>query len=951
MKSLNVLITILLFCSLALKGFAQQGYVSGKVIDQARNESLIGATVMLNNNPAYAAYTDIDGLFKIAVPAGTYKLTAQYVSYNTKEIEGVVVSSGSTTTINISLESSVSQLKQVVITSTYKKENINSLLMIQKNSVSVQDGISSDLIKRSPDRSSGDVLKRISGTSIQDNKFVIVRGLSDKYNNAMMNGSILPSTEPDRKTFSFDLIPANMLESIVIIKTAQPDLPGDFAGGIIQQNLRDVPEKNFINLSINQSYNSVTTFRSYNKYNTGSTGWLGLNDGTLSLPENFPTRDTLLKSTKTERLEFSKLLTNSWDTSTVNRIPFSQTYSLSLGWSPDKKNQRFGVLFSSNYNQNFRTEQLTRSDFTADATKLFEFDDTYNRTNVNAGGMLRVSYKLNKANKIGFSTSYNINSVFETGVRSGTDFDAGVYQNGISEYTIINQLQNSGVYGEHFFATPKIKITWNGNYNYITRSEPDFRRIYYSKNIIPQSASDTVFKATVPLTGSPSPSSGGRFFSYLEESTRNGGIHISKAFKLGSTENNIKTGYTYTDRTRSFEARVLGYVVHSSSKFNQQENPDSILALPADLIFSADNIRDNGFRLDEITNKSDNYTAGSTNHSTYLMIDNKLNKRIRVIWGARAEFFTQQLNSQYNTGDTISVLTRSGDSTSLPFDFLPSLNFIYSLTEKTNIRLSASKTVSRPEFRELAPFSFFDFLLNTTVQGNPKLRRTNIYNYDVRVEHYPGNGQVIALSGFYKYFDQPVEQIIDDAVSSGGSRARNFANIQNAVNYGVEIEFRKNFDFADKWFKTKYLTNLYAQMNLALINSQIRTDTIQTLGGTRALQGQSPYVLNCGIGYADPDNRFNSTILYNVIGRRIREVGTSGYPDIFEAPRNVIDFQFTGRINKFLSVKVAASDILRQPFRLYQDRNLNGKYDEDGDTLIQQSIIGSNTSISLLFQF
>jgi hypothetical protein len=211
MKSLNVLITILLFCSLALKGFAQQGYVSGKVIDQARNESLIGATVMLNNNPAYAAYTDIDGLFKIAVPAGTYKLTAQYVSYNTKEIEGVVVSSGSTTTINISLESSVSQLKQVVITSTYKKENINSLLMIQKNSVSVQDGISSDLIKRSPDRSSGDVLKRISGTSIQDNKFVIVRGLSDKYNNAMMNGSILPSTEPDRKTFSFDLIPANML--------------------------------------------------------------------------------------------------------------------------------------------------------------------------------------------------------------------------------------------------------------------------------------------------------------------------------------------------------------------------------------------------------------------------------------------------------------------------------------------------------------------------------------------------------------------------------------------------------------------------------------------------------------------------------------------------------------------------------------------------------------------
>jgi TonB-dependent receptor len=951
MKLFITSLTIFSFFLLANSTYAQQGIVSGKVSDQLRNEPLIGATVMLNNNPSLAAFTDIDGLFKIVAPAGNYKLTVQYVSYNTKEINDVIVVADKTTTINVSMESAVSQLKQVVITSTYKKENINSLLMIQKNSISVQDGISSDLIKRSPDRSSSDVLKRISGTSIQDNKFVIVRGLSDKYNNAMLNGSVLPSTEPDRKTFSFDLIPANMLESIVIIKTAQPDLPGDFAGGIIQQNLRDVPDKNFININISEGFNSVTTFRKFNKYNTGKLGWLGLNDGTLSLPDAFPSRDSLLKSSNAKRLEYSKVFTNSWDTSTIKRTPLNQTFSIAIGWTPDKKKQRFGLLFATNYNHNFRTEQLTRSDYTADATRLYEYNDVYNRNNINAGSMIRLTYKINKGNKIGFNSSYNINSVFETGVRGGTDFDAGVYRNGVSEYTIINQLQNNGLYGEHYISEPKIKITWNANYNKIIRDEPDYRRIYYAKNIIPQSQSDTIFKTTVPLTGSPSITSGGRFFSNLIETNKNGGMHIAKAFKLGSTENNIKIGYSYTERQRSFDARVLGYKVHSASKFFQQENPDSILALPVDLIFAPENIRDNGFRIDEITNKSDNYTASSTNHATYLMIDNKLNNKIRFIWGARAEFFTQQLNSQYNTGDSIRVFSKSGDSTKIPFDLLPSLNFIYSITEKTNLRLSASKTVSRPEFRELAPFGFFDFVLNSSINGNPKLQRTNIFNYDIRLEHFPGGGQVFAVSAFYKYFEKPIEQIIDDAVSSGGSRSRNYANVKSAVNYGVEFEFRKNLAIADKWFKTTYLTNLYAQMNLALIHSQIRTDTIQTLGGTRALQGQSPYVLNCGIGYADPDNRFNATILYNVIGRRIREVGTNGYPSIYEAPRNVIDMQFTGRITNSLSAKFAVSDLLRQPLTLYQDRNDNGKYDAEGDTQIQRSIYGRTMTLSLLFQF
>jgi hypothetical protein len=942
-------LTLVIICTTQFL-FAQTGTISGKVIDEVRNDVLIGATVILDNNQNSAVSTNVEGAFSFKqVPVGNHIISIKYVSYSPKEITEVEVKANETTNITASMLSSSNQLKQIVIKSTLKQENINSLLQIQKNSISVQDGMSADLIRKSPDRNSSDVLKRIPGTSIIDNKFVVVRGLGDKYNSAMLNNSPLPSTEPDRKNFSFDLIPANMLESIVIIKTAQPDLPGDFAGGIIQQNLKDVPEKSFANFNITTSEHTTTTFRKSYDFENGKIGWLGFNDGSMSLPSDFPSSSVFIKATPSiQKVNYSQLIPNTWDTSTIRSTPLSMSYSFSAGWNPKKLDNKLGILFSTNYGNSYRTDRISRADFQTDKTLDYLYNDIYYRNNINWGSMLRANYKLGKQSKIGMSATYNSSAKYETVVRDGIE-TIGYYVQALSMYTVQNHLLNTELNGEHLIKPIKLKIKWSGGYGNIEREEPDYRRMYYRKNIVAQSELDSFYQAGV-VTGSANPAYGGKFYSTLNEDIYNASASVSMPFEFLKQKQNVKTGFYFLKRDRSYDARVLGYIKHNVIKFNNQENPDSIIALPIEQLFSLSNIRENGFRLDDITNKSDNYNANSTLYATYLMFDSKFTEKLRAVWGARAEFFNQQLNSFNKSGDSVTVNTTSADSSFLPFDLLPSINIIYSIGKNTNIRLAGSKTVSRPEFRELVPFAFYDFTLSSAVQGNPKLRRTSIYNADLRLETYPGKGQIFAMSLFYKKFISPVEQVIDPS-SSGGSRLRTFNNPGTAENFGVELEARKNFGFVDKWIETKNFQNLFFNLNIAFIRSNVKLGTIINGASSRNLQGQSPIVLNAGLGYNQPDGKYSTTVLFNVIGRRIVEVGTEGYFDIYEAPRPILDFQFSRNIFKNGSIKFSASDILQKSIILYQDQDLNKKFNADQDTEIQKTYTGSTFSISLSYKF
>ena len=269
--TLQKLITTVIALTIGLTAFAQTGKINGQVIDKKNGEELIGVSVSVEGT-SFGASTDLEGRFNIVnLKPGTYNLNLSYVGYIKKQLVGIVVKGGESSTINVALEGSSKELSEVVVQGELKKESASALLIQQKNSVTVSDGISADVIKKSPDNTTSDAMKRISGTSIQDNKFAIIRGLNDRYNSAYINGAPLPSTESDRKAFAFDMFPSNMLDNLTISKTATSDMPAEFAGGIIQINTRSIPEKSFVALSLGTGFNTITTFQDRKDYQGSKT--------------------------------------------------------------------------------------------------------------------------------------------------------------------------------------------------------------------------------------------------------------------------------------------------------------------------------------------------------------------------------------------------------------------------------------------------------------------------------------------------------------------------------------------------------------------------------------------------------------------------------------------------------------------------------------------------------
>lgn len=932
---------------------AQSGSITGKISDAANGEPLTGATVFLKSDSSVGTISDIDGYYTLEnINAGMYDLVVRYVSYQTKIIAGVNVIASQATDVNIVLNSLATSLGTFTVTATPLEENINSLMVMQKNNGSVSNGISSDILKKTPSRNTADALKLISGTTIQENKFAIVRGLSDRYNSSMLNGSPLPSTEPDRKTFAFDLIPSSLIDNIILVKTAQPDLPGDFAGGLIQINTRDIPEKNSLAFSFGSAYYNGSTFQPYTSYTPGKKDWLGIDDGTRAIPSLFPSTEIYQSETDRDlQVEQSKLFANDWAPISKSSALPAMNFQLSGGIKTKIADHDFGGIFAVTYSNNLKFTNIFRGEYNTDTSSVFAYHDNQYKNNVLWGVIANASYKLNENNKITLKNTFNLNTDNTTTVRNGSHFERLQLVKSYSYNFVSNQLINSQLSGEHFLPDSKVKIKWNTGIAKTWRNEPDLRKIYYYRNMFPNDEADTIYQIYVPV-GSASPEYGGKFYSNLNETLKNASIDFELPFSAFKQNQKFKFGMFNQWKNRTFDARVLGYIINDVAKFySQNPNAAQILMMGPDSVFGAQNIGIDAFRIDDITNKSDQYTASSTLHAFYMMFDNKLSGKIRLIWGGRAEMFNQNLNSFNYSLDTINVHTTSADANALPFDFLPSANFIYSPTDKVNIRLSASRTLSRPEFRELAPFAFYDFTTSSTIVGNDSLTRTNIYNYDFRIEKFFGKGQVVSGSVYYKKFTDPVEQIVD--VGSGaGSRIRTFENVPIANNYGVEFELRKNFDFIGHVISWKQWENFVFATNLSYIKSVVQLGAFSSGSDTtRPLQGQSPYIVNLSLLYNEPNSGWSGSIFFNEFGKRINLVGSSEYPDIYQKPRPVIDAQLSKKIFNDGLIKLTVGDLLSKDDILYQDQDHNGKYNAAADTEIMKVNYGTSISLALNYTF
>ncbi len=947
LKTLSIFLT--LFVSNCI--FGQTGSISGKVIDGKTIETLPGTKVIVENQP-YRVITDLDGNFSFQnIPVGIYTLVFNYNGYNTKIISDVVVKSNEVNSFEIVMEPVVKEIGVVTIKASINKESTENINRMKMNSAGQVDGISQQEIKRSPDRDASAVLKRVSGASVQDNKFVIIRGLNDRYNTAMINGLPLPSTEADRKAFSFDIFPSTMLDNMMIYKTASPDLPGDFAGGVILVNTKDIPDKDFISFSAGTNYNTQSTFQSYSTYEGSKSDWIGLGAKDRMYPSDLPSTfefKELLNNPAT-KFENSRIFSNDWQIDTKKLSPLGQNYQAGFAKTirPDSlKTNTFGVIGGLSYNYTRRYLDVTRKDYNEDSTRLFDYKDATYRENVAWGGMLNFAYKFGKNNKITLKNLFSSNSTDNVILRTGENLDADqIIQATVMQYTSSKML-TSQLNGEHLIKasdSTSIKVKWGLNYSKTLTSIPNLKRMLYYKNRTPQGTlSDSVFTAYVPF-GSPSPDFAGKFFSNLGEDLYAAMGEITIPYNFLKEKSNLKIGYAGSLKSRAFNARVFGYAVNNPAQFNYD-----LMLLPQDSIFAEENINAQGFKLGESTNPSDSYTASTNLHAGYLMTDQKLTSKLRAVYGLRVENFRQQLSALTYGGDSVEI-----DNTTL--SFLPSINLTFTLAEKMNLRGAYSRTVARPDFRELAPFSFYDFNSSSAVVGNDTLQPANITNIDLRYEYFPGNGQIISASVFYKDFNNPIENTV--FFGGSGSRTYTFRNVANAVDYGIELEYRTKLSKIDSLFNSDKLDNFTFYTNLTLVKSIVDLSNVAQAVTEeekfRPMQGQSPYLINGGLVYQNDSIGFGASLLVNRIGRRIAFVGTNGYQDIYENPRTVLDFQLVKTVfkNKNGEIKLNASDIFNQNAIFYQDFNRSKKYEADVDKVIQGIRYGRNFSLSFAYKF
>ena len=932
--------------------FSQTASISGIVYEE--NGETFPAVLVFLNDEATPIRTNLDGEFKLTnVSIDNCKLTLKYNGYKTKVLEGLNLINGELKNLLITLEPDVQVMEELTISATLDKGSVVALNKERQNSSSVSDGVSATEMKSRPDNKASDALKRISGASIQENKFLIIRGLNDRYNSAYINGAPLPSSESDRKAFSYDIFPSVMLDQILIKKTATPDMPGEFAGGVIYIQTVEPKDSNFQTISIGTSYHTLSTFKDFSTYQGGKTDWLGLDDGTRALSKNIPDTKTFNTLNNNQRANLAPEVTPSWSIKNRMALPgINLQYALGRNVAIGKS--KLGVVFAYTYQTNFTAEQKIRREFEEQATEVIEksrLTDSIFTQKVLNSGMFNLNLDINAKNKLTFKNLFSINSEDQVNVRKGIremDSDPHIYEKSSNRAFTQNILYTSQLEGDHEISKSKIKFNWNVGLSDVNRTIPNMRRVVYQKTAMEESDTNSLYIAVIQNNGTIPTAAGNMFWSKTNERIYSAKYDLTIPVKIKKSQLDIKVGGMQQFRNRDFSVRNLGFSKYKASGIAFD---NELLLLPEDQIFNASNLGvmsngKGGFKLEEATKVSDSYQASSLLHAGYAMFDYHLKQKLRFVGGLRVEAYKQQF-SYVEAG---SNLEKNIDTTVV--DLLPSLNVIYSLNPKTNLRLSYYKTLSRPEFRELAPFAFYNFAMDNILSGNTQLKRALIDNVDLRYETFFKEGQLFSVSGFYKYFKNPIE-LVNRTGTSGASELY-YTNVEKVVNYGLEIEYRIKLSvFQKEKTENLFLNNTTLYTNFALIKSKV--DVSQIVGAaykSRPLQGQSPYLVNAGIQFIHPTNDFSVNLSYNLVGRRIFIVGNIQEPDVWEKQRHVFDLQVTKKfLEKRMEVKLNVSDLLAQDLILYQDLNQNKKYDLKTDNRWQETSYGQTISLSVSYKF
>jgi TonB-dependent receptor len=929
--------------------FAQTGAISGTVLDDD-NKIIKEFTVRLSTtNKAEVDFEKGSFLFS-SLPAGTYTYEIKAPGFETFKSENITVVEGQVSTSQAILKAKSQTTGDIRIErKSDKNKGDMEITKMQINQAGVVDGINKNTFVKTPDSRVSQIFKRVSGASVQDNKFVVVRGLSDRYNFALINGAPLPSTESDRKAFSFDIFPSNMLENLFIMKSATPELPGEFAGGVIDIKTVEPRGEKFQNLQIGMGYNTISTGKDFKTYNGGSTDVLGFGSNARAIPDGLPSTAEFNALTSQQKADYAKLIPSNWSTSRGTALP-NGSLQYSIGNKvklADKKSLSYVFAYSYSNTNNFSL--VTRREFEEQATGVITKnelkDSAYTKSILNTG-LFNMKFDLGKRTEIQLKTLYSVSSDDKVNTRQGKrdmDIESVYNERSTNIWYTQNNLLTTQLLGKHNWKDDW-KFNWTAGYSHVARDIPFLRRMVYQ-----QVDTTLPYFAVVQNNDISTLGAGNMFWSTMTENIASARYDFSKQFGGDDSKNLFKFGGLHQYRGRDFAARNLGFSKFDpsgSSSFNS-----NLLLLPEDQIFATENLGlmadgQGGFKLEEGTNVDDSYDASSLLHGLYGMVDMRLFTKLRVVAGVRAESYQQKFHYVEFGSNEDQYL----DTTVL--DLLPSINLTYKITERFQWRASAARTVSRPEFRELAPFTFYNFLNDNLASGNPNLQRATINNYDTRLEYFPGKGQVISVSGFYKTFDDPIEMLLRTGTS--GQPELYFDNIDKATSYGAELEYRMNLGWLNRTDSNSVFSRTTFYTNASLIRSEANLSAIAGLeeypGSTRPLQGQSPYILNVGLFY-ESQKDLVVNFSYNYVGQRIAISGNIQEPSVWENGRHVLDFQIGKTWKDKYELKLNCADLLAQDLVFFQDINKNKRYDKGVDNAWQEITFGQTITLNFKYKF
>ncbi len=934
--------TLTIFALLVAGVLFSQTSIKGIVTDAKTGETLPGVAISVKNT-TQGVMSDMDGTYQLNVGPGKHIITASYLSYGALEITDVEVKKGEVTSLDIPMKESLTALNEVVVVAMARINSEVSLLNSMKNANGIVSGVSSQQISRNQDRDASEVIRRIPGISIMDNKFIVARGLSQRYNNVWINNSATPSSEADSRSFSFDLIPSSQIENIMIVKSPQPELPADFSGGFVKVATKGIPNENSMEISYGTGFNTETQFKDF-KYNPGSaTDFLGFDNGHRALRDIVPFR---LDGDNTDMVDAvtKNGFNNNWNIKTRSPLP-DQRFSFAMSRRINTEGrQQWGLTSAVNYSYTSRTLMGMRNaqyEVYNDIADIAEpdndyTDDQYNR-NARLGAMVNLSFISNKNNHYEFQNIFNQLGQDRYTFREGTDYTSGrSKRQEKQEYLYSSRTTYSGQFtGKHTLPFAD-KLDWTLGFSYANKNQPDRRMINRTENA---STPEDPFNGQMYISQADIE----RNFIDLSEYTYNAGANYSHDLKVNSSiTSTLKGGFYGEYKVKDYNTRDFDYL------YNENYFPYSFrFGDVVNDILIPENFGAGRLYINESTNNVDSYDGNNKLLAAYLAINIPYNK-FNIYAGAR---FEHDIMTLTNFISPVGFETK--DSEYKTTDVFPSLNVSYNLDKSNILRFAYGMSINRPEFREVSPASFYDFDLFNRIQGNPDLKAAYIQNIDLRYELYPSSGELISVALFYKHFDNPIEWTFVN--TGGGSRIFTFENALSGQNLGVEIDLKKRLDFIG-------LKDFSAVVNGSLIKSKVKFDESST-EDERPLQGQSPFLVNAGLFYQSEPLSLTAGLMYNIIGKRIVGIGLKSksenstvnddIPDMYEMPRNVLDFTVTKRIGKQVEIAAAVKDIFSQDVVYKQFPKF---IDSDGvmherEQTTRRYNPGRNISISAKFNF